>query len=688
MSTDLAASPGVGRLRARLVARQRELGTRLLTEPAEAAAAAEAVIRAYEATVGHPPILRRAAALREFAETCPLSVDPEALLVGSQAFNPLWSAPAALTDRLRELGYAASTGHIVHDYAVLLHLGIAGLRECVRDAAPHWTTTDQKQAGQAFEQALDAFARFIERQAEAVAPIHPQWAAQLRDLAVNPPRTFPQALQMVWFAQIFLHAENPSMAISFGRLDQYLWPYLQADLATARMNLPEAFDWLCAFYLKCCEGDESQNLTVGGVTEDGRDAANPLSVLLLRAMAALQVPQPSLTVRWHPLADLVYRQAACDLAACGTGQPGFMNDGAVIPALRQLDLSLEQARDWAVVGCYEAVPQGAAYANTVLGGLHLPQTLTACLADTAAPDFESFVDGWLCHLQATYESELERAQRSWDRMAEFAPSPFGSLLMQGCIAALTPLEAGGAHHSFAGINLQGLATVVDSLHAIRELVYTTRELSLPELAAALADDFPHEDLRQRLRHLPGRYGTDNPATNELAAAISEHIAQMVLDSRLEHGVRPYPGFFRFSGDIYDLRCPSPDGRRQADLISYGVGPASCVQTSTTAVLRSAAAVAHDRCACGNPLALTLPVGDHLTEGETADLISQLVETYFDLGGCHVHFNTVAAPQMRAAVEQPAEHRDLMVRVSGFSAAFVTLDPRWQQALIERAEVGL
>jgi pyruvate-formate lyase len=200
-------------------------------------------------------------------------------------------------------------------------------------------------------------------------------------------------------------------------------------------------------------------------------------------------------------------------------------------------------------------------------------------------------------------------------------------------------------------------------------------------------DFPDEALRARLRNLPGRYGTDDPATNELAASLSERLARLVLDSRLAGGVRPYPAFFRFSADIYDLRVASADGRRSGDLISYGVGPSAGAATTATAVLASAAHVAHDLCACGNPLALTLPQPP-LPPVEGARLIATLVDTYFGQGGFHLHFNQPSAADLRAAQQRPHEHEDLMVRVSGFSARFVHLDPRWQAALIERAESGL
>ena len=186
--------------------------------------------------------------------------------------------------------------------------------------------------------------------------------------------------------------------------------------------------------------------------------------------------------------------------------------------------------------------------------------------------------------------------------------------------------------------------------------------------------------------LAGRYGTDDETTNALAGDVSTVLARMVLESRLENGVRPYPGFFGFAADIYALGTASPDGRRKDDLISYGVAPSSAVVTSPTTGMRSAAHVAQNLAACGNPLAITLQPSDVRAE-EGVARIRQLVEGYFALGGSHVHFNITSADELRKAKADPEHYASLTVRVRGYSARFVTVDSKWQDAIIERAERG-
>lgn len=680
-----------------------ELGSRLYTVPEDAARFGQAALRAYRHSFGQPPLLRRAAALEAFATEFAVRVAPHELLVGRQTFTPPHMAREYPQEALAALGYATTTGHIVHDYGALLRRGIGGLRRELAEARRHASSAEQATAAVAFERALEAFRRLIRRYTIVTEELAGQlsagkaaeWWQRAGDLIIiaeHPPQSFAQALQLVWFAQVFLHAENPAMAISFGRLDQYLWPFLRADLDAGRLTDEQAFDLVCAFCLKCCEGEESQNLTLGGVDEEGREAANPLSVMLVEAMGLLRCHQPSLTVRWQrgqdpasPAGQL--QEAACLLAASGTGQPGFMNDGVVTAALRAVDIPLARARDWGVVGCYEAVPQGDCYPNTTLGGLHLPQAVAEYLtraAEQPPASFEEFRAGFQGHLEGIYQAELRRLQSLWDHLADQAPSPFGSLLLRRCIRGLTPLEAGAAPYNLVGIDILGLGTTVDSLHAVRTAVYEQQRLSLPQLAAAVDGNFPEEALRAELQALPGRYGTDSPETNALAAELSTWLARLVLDSRLERGVRPYPAFFRFSADIYDLRVATPDGRRREDLISYGAGPSTGLAATATAVLQSVAHVAHGLAGCGAPLAVTLPA-PMPPPAEAASLIRELLEAYFALGGMHLHFNTPSAEELREAQRHPQDHADLMIRVSGFSARFVRLDARWQDALIDRAE---
>jgi len=661
-----------------------------------------AVLRAYQDTQGLPAILRRARALEYFTHEALIHLDPEDLLAGSQRFCA-FRFPDALNDQISGLGYSKNAGHIIYDYESLVTLGLDGLAAGITSRHSRPVTEAESSMLTACEKALASFRRYILRHSEEAARVATRlsgtearewsdWANELAALAHLPPTSFRGALQLVWFAQIFLHAENPSAAISFGRLDQYLWPHLHADLKSGNLDLATAGDLVAAFFLRCCEGEESQNLTIGGVNGNGKDTTNRLSILLLDVMENLQVCQPSLSVRLHPGSPDNLLQSACRVTLTGTGQPGFINDTAVIPGLQRLAIPLERARDYGIVGCYEPATPGDSYPNTV-GGVppDLVETLVTYLQNPealAAPDFPAFMEGWFARYARDYRAALiTRFQDTWDAWCKNALSPFGSVMMQGCVENAKPLECGGTHYNLFGINIVGLGTVIDSLHVIKTLVFDRRELTLPELSHAIAADFPDETLRRRLSSLTGRYGTDAGATNQLAAQISTHIAAMVLESRMDHGVRPYPAFFRFTADIWTHPHATPDGRRIATPLSYGCGPSSACGGTPTSILASASSVAHNLCPCGNPLALSLQARD-FTGPAGIDRLAALVRGYFARGGFHLHINLLQANELRAAQTDPAAHSDLTIRISGLSAKFVTLAEPLQTTLIERAEHGV
>ncbi len=655
-------------------------------------------VAAWRETVGQPAILRRARMLECFAEDAVIRVAPDDLLVGSQKFCA-FKLPKEIQEELQQLGYGHNIGHIIHDYATLLSTGVRGLIERVQNRQETAASGDERTTIEGFERAMRAFSRFIIRHAEAAEELateeDSEWhgrSASLRRIACEPPESFEEALHLVWFAQIFLHAENPSAAISFGRVDQCLWPFLGRDLVDGTVSKTEAADLVGAFFLRCCEGEESQNLAVGGVNATGDDATNPLSIMMLEVMRGLRLFQPSLTVRLHENSPPRLIEAACALAAAGTGQPGFVNDRSAIPGLMELGIPLERARDYGIVGCYEAATQGDSYPLTVAcGAPTLPKTLVEFMRTPAArktTTFQEFLDGWLAEVNQEVTTTLAtKSQSAWNQWRDAAPSPFGSVLMGGCVEKALPLEAGGALYNLFGVNMLGLGTAVDSLHAIEEFVFNRQEISLEALSTAVDADFPDDTLRSKLRAAPGRYGTDADATNRLAAHVSSRIARMVLDSRMENGVRPYPAFFRFTADIGDHPYATPDGRRVAENLSYGCGPSSAAGATPTSALASAAHAAHRLCACGNPLAIALQERD-VKGKEGMERMKALLLGYFAQGGFHVHFNIQSPAILREAKATPTAHQELTIRISGLSAKFVKLSENLQDALIERADKGV
>ena len=642
--------------------------------------------------------MRKAEFLEQFAACAPIHVLPDELIVGSQMFNS-FRGQIGLDAREGTHAFSGNMGHVIVDYGRVLQVGLCGLRDSV-DTMPI-DSDEQRRNQHAFQRALSAFQLYIGRHAQGATHAAAGEGGVTREgellavsencshLAEHPPQTFWQALQLTWFVQVFLHAESSAVAFSFGRFDQFLWPFLERDLADGLLTMDGAAELLSCFWLKCCEGDESQNLTVGGTDSAGRNAENPLSHLCLQVARELAVWQPSVSVRVTSDMSEGLWDAAVALCAAGFGMPAFFNDAVVTRALEAVDIPRERARDWGIVGCYEASPQGDCCSRTTAGQWVLPNGLLGYLRNGDSPaTFDAFKVELKARLQADYEACRERFQERWDWMRDEQASPFESLCLTGCTESGLSAEAGGSRFDLFGVNVLGLGTLADSVYAIKKLVYETGVLSLDAMRSQLERNFADEPILARCRGLPGKYGTDNLESRELAAEFAHHVADTVLSSRLEHGVRPYPGLFVFTGWAHAQLPATPDGRRDGEPVSYGVGPSVHATGKTpTSCLAAAAAAANDRCGCGNPMMLSFSPRDLAGAGGHRRL-RELVETYFGLGGFHLQFNVVDAQQLREAKDYPEQHTGLLVRISGFSAQFVTLDERLQDALIDRIEQGV
>ena len=671
---------------------------RRMRSPEEQRAAAEIAREVYARTTEPVEVLRRAEFLEAFAERMPVRVEPDELIVGSQLFN-FFREPRPEGLPADAPWFEGNGGHVVVDYGRVVNVGVCGLRSEVNGMPER--SEQQRQNKEAFGRALAAFSLFIRRHVESAETAGmEQVDANCAHLAESAPETFWQAVQLTWFAQLFLHAESSAAAISFGRLDQFLWPFLERDLADGRATMADAEELLSCFWLKCCEGAESQNVVLGGCDSAGNSAENPLSLLCLKVTRELRLWQPSVSVRIGPDTSEEFWDEALRLCAAGFGMPSFFNDPVVIDSVVAAGIPVERARDWGIVGCYEATPQGDCLARTVHGQWVLPNVFLAYLGRfrpsdrTDRPDpsspatFEAFKDGFEAFMAADYAERLKQFQARWNRLRDFEASPFRSLCMPGCCESGLCAEEAGTRFNLFGVNILGLGTLIDSLWSVQRLVYETGQLSLADLRQQTEDNFPDEHLLAQCRNLPGKYGSDSPETNGLTDDLANHIADLVLINPLANGVQPFPGLFIFTGWAQMSIPATPDGRRNGEPVSYGVGPSVyCTGKTPTSVLNSAALAANDRCGCGNPLFLTLNRSD--VRGEAGlKRIRHIVETYFGQGGFHIHLNILSADELREAKSNPGRHADLLVRISGLSAQFVTLDERLQVGLIARAERGL
>ncbi len=642
-------------------------GDRMRRNPAEQREFARIMVEAARAPESAHPLREKARRLELFAAEFPVTVQAGDRIHGSQRFTfpsrEMFEEFAGAA--LPELAIRGNAGHIIPGYPRLLAEGVAGARRRA-EAMPEGVEKE------CFCRGLDAFGRFIRRHG---ATPESAWVAALAD---RPPAELREALQLIWFATIFLHAEGCAAAVSLGRFDEYILPFWRGD-ELANLEL------LGEFLLKFTEGEESQNLLLAG------EEANPVFFAVLRAMRETRSWQPSISAAVSERWTAAQFEAAVALTAAGTGQPAYFGAATVCRALESLGLPEEEVRrDWGIVGCYEASLGGSSYALTTAQGGAVNQWFGEFFSGAAeAATFGELYRGFKAHLAAFARDEfLPLCARRWRELAGQA-SPFLSCLVDGCIENHRSLEAGGARHNFFGLNLMGLGTAVDSLLAVKTLVFERRQLTLAQFQEAVARDFADEALLLQARALPGKYGSDDAASNALAADLAGHLADCLhAKPRAGPPATTSLGLFWFGADINFEMAATPDGRRGGDPISYGVGPGHFLaHYQPTAILNSALALPNRRCPNGNPLQLRLdaPLAAAV-EGRNA--LTELIADFVRRGGFHLQFNVLSPEEMADAQRHPERHRDLVVRVSGYSALFTGVDRHWQDVLIERARMGI
>ena len=540
-------------------------------------------------------------------------------------------------------------------------------------------------------------------------------------LSENPPRDFHEALQAVWFLFVLLQMESNASSFSPGRLDQYLWPYLERDLASGRLTLPQAQELLEHLWLKFNEivllrssaGARyfagfpiGFNVIVGGQLPDGRDATNPLSIMALRAQADLGLTQPNLSIRIHRHSPQEFLTAAAFVISKGSGMPQVFNDAVIIPGQLNRSIAPRDALNYAVVGCVELSTPGkalgwsdAAMFNmtrllelTLFGGQD-PQTGAQIGLPTPRLDQVRSFD----ELEAAYDAQLAhfvalmvQGCNVVDRIhAQVLPSPFLSLVMDDCIERGVDVTAGGAHYNFSGVQGVQVANVADSLAAVRQAVFDERWLTGGELLAALRANYEGgEPLRQRLIHRAPKYGNDDDRVDGLAQKWAGRYSERVARHANVRGGTYQPGFYTVSAHVPMGAHvgATPDGRLAGQpLADGGLSPmAGQDQRGPTAVLRSVNKI--NLSLASNGTLLNLKFLPTFFDGDEAlRKFVTLLRAFCTLRIPHVQFNVVSAATLRQAQADPAQYRHLVVRVAGYSAYFTELDRERQEEIIRRTE---
>jgi len=605
-------------------------------------------------------------------------------------------------------------GHTLPDHGILLENGIAALRRRIAERSKTDLAPEQRDELLSMDRCLEGLSRHVLRCAEAARakagemsdPVLKRRleaaAANCDAVAKDAPASFAEALQLIYFSHFADHMDSPGDASSFGRIDQILFPFYKADVERGVLSKMDAFDLVCHFLIKTWAAQSSINMTIGGVSPDGRDATNDLSTMFLEAMEATEMVT-DLSVRLHRASPADFVRTAARVVRRSFGRPSLYNDDVTIEALVRMGVDLEDARDYAPLGCVEVMIPGRTAGRTMCMGMNLPKVFELtlnqgrCLVtgdkvwDDVPERFDTFDD-----LLEEYHKRVRRVVdlgveiiRGDERIEPSVfPRPWLTALSRGGIESAVDMTAGQPKYDGVGVTLDGVADIADSLYAVKKLVFDEKRLTLDELRATLRSDWDgREALRQTVMNSFPRFGQDDPEINKIALAEADHYAACFDPHKTHYGGRFWPMIFGVSSGLIVTRWPktgaTPSGRRRAASMAMSLqpnpaGPQGCV----TALLRSVASVDFRKYPGG--VSNVQECDPSLVSGdEGLDRLVALIRGFFELGGMELSLNFLSEEKLRAAQADPDRHRYLMVRLFGLSAQFVNLSPELQETVIER-----
>lgn len=545
-------------------------------------------------------------------------------------------------------------------------------------------------------------------------------AANCRVVPENPPQTFQQALQLVWFVHVYFHIEVCTTANGFGRFDQYMWPFYEKDvLLEKNITKDEALEMLECFYLKACEVFEVRDkwyatsfagypmwelLVVGGQTPDGKDATNELSYVCLDAASELKTTQPVMAVRvWDGTPEELIRKG-CLMIQDGQANPGFFNDNVAMQMALGKGCSMEEARDWTIVGCIQPGPGGgtadgspdAGYVNMgkmlefVLHNGVDPETGKLMGLQTGDPrefrNIEEFKDALKKQILHHYKMVTTGYNIMQSMHMTRYPVIFASMVTRGCVETGKSVQEGGAKYSTAGLYITGAANMADSIAAIDTCVFRDKDITMAQLIDALDKNFEGEErLRQLLLNKPAKFGNDDPYVDGIYREMMQFIAKNVQtwpDAR--GGTYSFNVHSQTVNVSHGAVCgATPDGRRAGEAFCDNASPMmGRDMKGPTATVKSVASMGQASFHDGALFNLRFdPKGVQGEKGLAS--IEGVIKTYFQNGGEHIQINVVDDETLRAAQRTPEKYKGLMVRVAGYMAYFTELDKDAQDTIIYR-----
>jgi pyruvate formate-lyase/glycerol dehydratase family glycyl radical enzyme len=686
-------------------------------------------------------------------EKIPFAVSPQARQAYEQTIIPFWRGKSMRDLIFRDMteewkaAYEAgiftefmeqrSPGHTVLDDKIY-RKGFLDLKRDIQQSLEGLDYLNDPEAYDKQEElraniiCVDALIRFAVRHAEKAQELaqeeqDPQRKRELERIAevcthvpAHAPRGFREALQYYWFVHLGVTTElNPWDAFNPGRLDQHLYPFYKRGLKEGTLTSQQAEELLQCLWVKFnnqpappkvgVTAAESSTYTdfaqinLGGMKEDGSDAVNELTYMLLDVIEEMRLLQPSSSIQVSKKGPDGFIKRAAQIIRTGFGQPSVFNSDLVVQELVRQGKSVTDARNGGTSGCVETGAFGKEN-NNLTGYFSMPKVLEITLNSGVDPrtgrkigletgdpaQFDSFQE-----LLEAYDRQLNyfvdvkvRGNNVIERLyAQYMPVPFLSLLIDDCIAVGKDYHNGGARYNTTYIQGVGLGTMTDAMTAIKFHVFDQKTLTMEELLTTIGDDFVgHEQVRQMLLNRTPRYGNDDDYADNVMVALFEAYFNAIDGRKNTKGGTYHINLLPTTVHVYfgSVTGAMPSGRRAWMPLSEGISPVQGAdRRGPTAVIKSVARMDHVR--TGGTLLNQKLTPQLLKDDDDLDKLVQLIRTYFNLDGHHIQFNVVDAATLRAAQENPEQYGTLIVRVAGYSDYFCDLSDALQNEIIARTE---
>lgn len=549
----------------------------------------------------------------------------------------------------------------------------------------------------------------------------------------EPAETFKEAVQSVWFIQLILQIESNGHSLSYGRFDQYMYPYYDRDIKNGTIKESEALELLTCLWIKTLTINKVrsqahtlssagspmyQNVTIAGQTTDKKDAVNDLSFLVLKSVAQTRLTQPNLTVRYHKNINKRFLDECVEVMRLGFGMPALNNDEIIIPSFMDWQVKEEDAYNYSAIGCVEtAVPGKWGYRCTGMSYINFPRMLLCTMNNgvdltsnkrftkgygyfTEMESYEELLKAWdktireITRYSVIVENVIDKASE------RDVPDILCSALTDDCIARGKTIKEGGAVYDFISGLQVGIANMADCLAAIKKLVYEEKKITRQELWDAILDDFSspkNKKIQEMLIREAPKYGNDDDYVDQLIVeAYDSYIEEIEKYPNTRYNRGPiggirYAGTSSISANVGQgmSTMATPDGRNAFEPLAEGCSPAhNSDKNGPTAVFKSVSKLRTNKIT-GGVLLNQKMTPQMLSTEENRQKLELLIKTFFNrLHGYHVQYNIVSKEALIDAQKHPEKHKDLIVRVAGYSAFFNVLSKKTQDDIIGRTEQSL